>query len=167
MIKWKEAGVTAGKFGIGAVGLTAGAYGMKKINDFLPANTPDFAKKIGPGLAGMLIAFLLGVKFSDDRLKALAFGIGLAGFSDVAKKLLGDKVQFIADNVPSLTGLPGYAAVNTGGIGWEYYRDNSLQGLGDAYALNGSQSMQGTSMQGGAMSAMDTYALNGDGYALN
>ena len=169
-MKMKEAGQTVIKFGAGAAGLTVGALAMKQVNNLLPASFPDIAKKIGPGLAGMLLAYLLSAKVSDDKLKALAMGLGLAGFADLARKLLGDKVKFIADNVPSLSGTPGYAAVNQGGTGWEYYRDNSLQGLGNAaYALNGNVAMQGVSMQGtgGGFSQMNSYALNGSAYALN
>ena len=175
MSKVKEAGQTLLKFGAGASGLTVGSIGMKKLNEVLPASMPDIAKKIGPGLAAMLLAFLASAKISNDKAKALFFGLGLAGFADLALKLLGDKVSLIGNNVPSLSGLgdtPRTKAVNTGGIGWDYYRDNSLQGLGaDPYALNGdSVSMQGTSMQGnpyalngapgGALSAMAPYALN-------
>ncbi|HMG94345.1 MAG TPA: hypothetical protein VK589_30000 [Chryseolinea sp.] len=174
-MKIKEAGETVLKFGSGAAGLTVGAIAMKKVNDLLPASFPDIAKKIGPGLAAMLLAYLLSVKVSNDKLKALAMGLGLAGFADFARKLLGDKVSLIANNVPALSGMPGYRSVNTGGVGWDYYRDNSLQGLGQSpYALNGDTfSMQGYSMQGlgnaayalngpgGDMSAMNSYALNG------
>lgn len=165
-MKMKEAGQTVLKFGAGAAGLTAGALAMKQVNNLLPASLPDILKKIGPGLAGMLIAYLLSAKVSDDKLKALAMGLGLAGFADLAKKLLGDKVAFIQENVPTLSGMPGYAAVNTNtATGWDYYRQNSLQGvsmqgLGDAYALSGGVSMQG-------MSPMDSYALSGGAYALN
>lgn len=173
-MKMKEAGQTVLKFGSGAAGLTVGAIAMKKLNELLPVSFPEIANKIGPGLAAMLLAYLLSVKVSNDKAKALAMGLGLAGFADLVRKLLGDKVKLIADNVPTLSGMPGYAAVNTGGVGWDYYRDNSLQGLGNPYALNGGDtfSMQGYSMQGvgnpyalngsgGAMSAMDSYALNG------
>lgn len=174
MIKMKEAGQTVIKFGSGAAGLTVGSVALKQLNKVLPASFPEIAKKIGPGLATMLLAYLLSVKVSNDKLKSLAFGLGLAGFADLALKVLGG-VKLIADNVPSLSGLPGYAAVNTGGVGWDYYRDNSLQGLGNnAFALNG-MSMQGlgnnayalngdsVSMQGpgGGMSQMNSYALNG------
>lgn len=169
MSKMKEAGQTVLKFGSGAVGLTVGSIGMKKLNDVLPASLPDIAKKIGPGLAAMLAAYILSAKISNDKAKALFMGLGLAGFADLALKLLGDKVSLISQNVPALSGIPAYKAVNTGGVGWDYYRDNSLQG--DPYALNGdSFSMQGYSMQGdpfalngapgGAMSAMSPYALN-------
>lgn len=171
-MKMKEAGQTVLKFGSGAVGLTAGVLAMKTVNNVLPASFPDIAKKIGPGLAAMLAAYFLSAKVSNDKLKALSMGLGLAGFADLARKVLGDKIALINDNVPSLSGIPGYRSVNTGGVGWDYYRDNSLQGLGNPYALNGdSFSMQGTpyalngdsfSMQGpgGAMSAMNAYALN-------
>jgi hypothetical protein len=99
-------------------------------------------------------------------------GLGAGGALDIVRKTLGDKIQFLADNVPALSGPGRYAAVNTGDTGWNYYRDNSLQGLGDAYALSG-MSMQGISMQGlgqgGNMSAANAFALNGlgDAFALN
>lgn len=172
-MKMKEAGQTVLKFGSGAVGLTAGALAMKTVNNVLPASFPDIAKKIGPGLAAMLAAYFLSAKVSNDKLKALAMGLGLAGFADLAKKLLGDKIKLISDNVPTLSGLPGYAAVANTNPGWDYYVKNSLQGLGNPYALNGdSFSMQGApyalngdsfSMQGlgaGAMSPANAYALN-------
>ncbi|MGL6121681.1 MAG: hypothetical protein ACRC1W_01330 [Shewanella sp.] len=186
----KEAGQTVLKFGSGAAGLTVGSVALKQLNKVLPASFPEIAKKIGPGLATMLLAYFLSTKLSNDKLKSLSFGLGLAGFADLALKVLGG-VKLIADNVPSLSGMPGYKAVNTGGVGWDYYRDNSLQGVGNPYALNGesfsmqgmgnpyalngeSFSMQGMgnpyalngesfSMQGqgGNMSAMNSYALNG------
>ena len=175
-MKMKEAGQTVLKFGSGAVGLTAGALAMKTVNNVLPASFPDIAKKIGPGLAAMLAAYFLSAKVSNDKLKALAMGLGLAGFADLAKKLLGDKIKLISDTVPTLSGMPGYSPVVTsGGVGWDYYVKNSLQGLGNPYALNGdSFSMQGVgnpfalngdsfSMQGlgnGAMSPANAYALN-------
>lgn len=173
----KEAGQTVVKFGAGAAGLTVGKLGMTQVSKVLPASFPAIAKKVAPGIAGMLLAYLISAKVTNDKLKAMAMGLGLAGFADLAVKLLGDKVPFIKDNVPALSGAP-YAAVNTGGVGYDYYRDNSLQGLGDPfalsgismqgmgnpYALNGDNvaSMQGTSMQGGggAMSAAGAYALN-------
>jgi len=173
MIKMKEAGQTVLKFGAGAAGLTVGSVALKQLNKVLPVTLPEMVKKIGPGLTTMLVSYLLSTKVDNDKLKSLVFGLGLAGFADLALKLLGG-VRLIADNVPTLSGMPSYRSVNTGGVGWDYYRDNSLQGFGNAYALNGfgnayalngdSMSMQGTSMQGtpgGAMSAMDSYALNG------
>jgi hypothetical protein len=180
-MKMKEAGQTVLKFGSGAAGLTAGSIAMKQVNKVLPASFPDIAKKIGPGLAAMLLAYFLSTKVDNDKLKALAMGLGLAGFADLALKLLGDKLKLISDNVPALSGMPGYRAVNTNtSTGWDYYRQNSLQGLGNPYALNGeSFSMQGTSMQGlgaGSMNSMNSYALSGLGesfsmqgapYALN
>ena len=172
MIKMKQAGQTVIKFGAGAAGLTVGSVALKQLNKVLPVTLPEMVKKIGPGLTTMLVSYLLSTKVDNDKLKSLVFGLGLAGFADLALKVLGG-VRLIADNVPTLSGMPSYRSVNTGGVGWDYYRDNSLQGLGNAYALNGdSFSMQGignpyalngTSMQGngGAMSAMDSYALNG------
>lgn len=179
MSKLKEAGQTIAKFGAGAAGLTVAAIGLKTTNDLLPASTPDLAKKIAPGLVAMLVAYGVSAKVANDKVKSLLFGVGLAGFADLLLKTLGPKVGFIQANVPQLSGLgvlPGYRSVNTGGVGWDYYRDNALQGLGDAYALNGdtTTSMQGTSMQGlgygtpgGAMSAAAPYSLNGSAYALN
>lgn len=175
MSKLKEAGQTVAKFGAGAAGLTVAAFGLKKTNELLPASTPDLAKKIAPGLVAMLVAYGVSAKVANDKVKSLLFGVGLAGFADLLLKTLGPKIGFIQNNVPALSGLPGYRAVNTGGVGWDYYRDNALQGLGDAYALSGdSFSMQGTSMQGlgqgtpgGAMSAAAPYALNGSAYVLN
>lgn len=181
MSKIKEAGQTVLKFGAGAAGLTVAAFGLKKTNELLPASTPDIAKKVVPGLVSMLIAWGFSAKVANEKAKSLAFGIGLAGFADLLLKTLGPKVGFIQANVPALSGLgvlPGYVANNAGGTGWNYYRDNALQGLGNAYALNGDSiamqgtSMQGTSMQGlgkggGAMSAANGYALSGTAYALS
>jgi hypothetical protein len=158
MIKAKEAGQTVVKFGAGAAGLTAGALAMKLINSKLPASTPTLAKKIAPGLAGMLIAYIISAKTGNDKLKSIAFGLGLAGFADVLRKTLGDKVAFIQDNVPSLSGT-GYAAVNQGDFPPSYYLKNAFQGV----PVNGndSYSMMGVPLNGGA------YALNGSAYALN
>lgn len=171
----KEAGQTVLKFGSGAAGLTVGSVALKQLNKVLPASFPELAKKIAPGTLTMLLAYFLSTKVSNDKAKAMLMGLGLSGFADLILKTLGN-VKLVADNVPALSGPPGYRAVNTStATGWDYYRDNSLQGLGNAYALNGdSFSMQGLrgapyalngdySMQGpgGAMSAMDAYALNG------
>jgi hypothetical protein len=159
MIKVKEAGETALKFGSGAAGLTAGALAMKLINSKLPTSTPALAKKIAPGLVGMLLAYFISAKTSNDKLKAVAFGIGLAGFADVLKKTLGDKISFINDNVPTLSGT-GYAAINTGDFPPSYYERNAFQGV----PMNGdsSYSMMGVPMNGG-----NSFALSGGAYALN
>lgn len=175
MIKMKEAGQTVLKFGSGAAGLTVGSIALKQLNKVLPASLPDIAKKVAPGLSTMLLAYFISTKVNNDKAKSAAMGVGLAGFADLLLKVAGN-VKLVSDNVPQLSGMPGYAAVNTGGVGWDYYRDNSLQGLGsNPYALNGAFSMQGLgnnafalngdafSMQGpgGLMSAANSYALNG------
>lgn len=175
----------AAKFGEVAVGLTASAVALKQVDSLIPVGTNDMIKKLAPGLATALIAFFASTKIKNPHLQMGLIGIGTGGFVDILRKTLADKVKFIADNAPAMSGLSGqsgYAAVNTGGVGWNYYRDNSLQGLGDAYALNGGPSyalsgtsmqgtsMQGTSMQGygGGASQAASYALNGPGaYALN
>lgn len=158
MIKVKEAGQTALKFGAGAAGLTGGVLAMRLINSKTPANAPALVKKVLPGLAGMLLAYFINAKTSNDKLKSVAFGLGLAGFADVLKKTVGDKVAFINDNVPSLSGT-GYAAVNQGDFPPSYYLKNAFQGV----PVNGdsSYSMMGVPVNGSA------YALNGSAYALN
>lgn len=174
-MKMKEAGQGAIKFLAAGGGIASSAFALKKLDTVIPASVPPLAKKIIPGLATALVAYFLSTKVSDDRLKALMLGLGAGGALDLIRKTLGDKIKFLQDNVPALSGMPAYRAVNTGGVGWDYYRDNSLQGVGDAYALNGdtTQSMQGIAMQGlgqgGNMSAANGYALNGlgDAYALN
>jgi hypothetical protein len=174
-MKMKEAGKGAIKFLAAGGGIASSAFALKKLDNVIPASVPVMAKKIIPGVATAVLAYFLSTKVSDDRLKALFLGLGAGGALDLLRKTLGDKIAFINDNVPALSDIPRYRAVNTGGVGWDYYRDNSLQGIGDAYALNGdnTQSMQGIAMQGlgqgGAMSAANGYALNGlgDAYALN
>lgn len=188
--KVKSGGSVALQFGSGVAGFGLGSFGMKKI----PSTITNISviDKLIPGLAGMGLAFFLWKKFKSNEYATVgAIGLGIAGFADAFNKLAMPwlTTQFpslaltIGQNVPRLSGTPGYAAVNTGGVGWDYYRDNSLQGLGNAYALNGlgnayalngGMSMQGTSMQGtsmqgngGAMSAANSYALNGNPYALN
>ena len=162
----KEAGKTVVKFGAGAAGLTAGALALKQVNKALPAEFPMLAKQLTPGLATMLLAYLVSAKVTDDRLKALAMGLGLSGFSDLVLKTLGSKVKLIADNVPALSGLgvPGYAAVNQGSFPPSYYAENAFQGLGDSpYALNG---LRGVPINGGVPMNGSAYALNGSAYAL-
>jgi hypothetical protein len=179
-MKMKEAGKGAIKFLAAGGGIASSAFALKKLDTVIPASVPPMAKKIIPGLATALVAYFLSTKVTDDRLKALMLGLGAGGALDLIRKTLGDKIKFLQDNVPALSDIPRYRAVNTGGVGWDYYRDNSLQGIGDAYALNGdnTQSMQGIAMQGiamqglgqgGAMSAANGYALSGlgDAYALN
>jgi hypothetical protein len=158
MIDVKKAGQTALKFGAGAAGLTAGVLAMRLINAKLPSSTPDLAKKIAPGLAGMVLAYVISAKTDNDKLKSVAFGLGLAGFADVLKKTVGDKISFIKDNVPSLSGT-GYAAVNQGDFPPSYYEQNAFQGV----PVNGSSSydLMGVPVNG------SPYALNGSAYALN
>lgn len=160
----KEAGKTVVKFGAGAAGLTAGALALRQVNKVLPANFPALAKQLTPGIATMLIAYLFSAKVKDDRLKAIAMGLGLSGFADLTLKTLGDKVKLIAEYVPALSGLgqPGYASVNQGSFPPSYYKENAFQGLGDAYALNG---FRGVPVQGVPMNG-DAYSLNGTPYAL-
>lgn len=174
-MKIKEAGKGAVKFLAAGGGVAASAFALKQLDRVLPASVPALAKKIIPGLATAGLAFYLSTKVSDDRLKSLTLGIGAGGALDVVRKTLGDKIPFLQKNLPALNGMPGYRSVNTGGVGWDYYRDNSLQGLGEAYQLMGESqmSMQGIAMQGlgngGDMSAANGYALNGglgDAYAL-
>lgn len=154
-------------FGSGAVGLSVGVVAMKGLNKVLPESTPDIVKKVAPGIAGMALAYILMLKAGDNKyLDKGALGIGLAGFADVVKNLLGDKVSFIADNVPSLRGVPGYAAVNTGDYPPNYYKENAFQGLhggvpmnGDAYALSG--------LNGNVPMNGNAFALSGNGYVLS
>jgi hypothetical protein len=162
MIKVKEAGQTALKFGAGAAGLTAGALAMKLINSKLPASFPDLAKKITPGLAGMLLAYFISAKTSNDKAKSIAFGIGLAGFADILKKTVGSKIAFINDNVPSLSGT-GYAAVNTGDFPPSYYLNNAFQGV----PINGADSSFALMGNSYALSGMRGVPMNGSAYALN
>jgi hypothetical protein len=151
-------------------GLTVGAIGLKKLDSLIPAQVPALARQILPGLTTAVVAYVASTKVKNEHAKKVLIGLGTGGALDVVRKVVGPRVKWVQDNVPALAGTPGYAAVNQGGTGWDYYRDNSLQGLGNAaYALNGT-SMQGTSMQGwgGGMSAANSYALNGnDAYALN
>jgi hypothetical protein len=163
MIDVKKAGQTALKFGAGATGLTAGVLAMRLINSKLPSSFPTLAKNIVPGLGGMLLAYFISTKTDNDKLKSLAFGLGLAGFADVLKKTLGDKVAFINDNVPTLSGT-GYAAINTGDFPPSYYLRNAFQGV----PMNGNDSfsMMGVPMNGGM--GNNSFALNGGGaYVLN
>ncbi len=170
----KEAGKGAVKFLAAGGGIAGSAFALKQLDKVIPASVPVVAKKIMPGLATAVVAYFGSTKVTDERLKALLLGLGAGGMLDIVRKTLGDKIKFLQDNVPALSGMPGYRSVNTGGVGWDYYRDNSLQGLGDAFALNGdtSTSMQGIAMQGigegGAMSAANSYALSGvgDAYSL-
>lgn len=175
--KMKQAGQTVLKFGAGAAGLSLGAFGLKKVGGLLPDSVPAIGKKVVPGLVVMLVSYFAAVKFDNDKIKSVLFGLGLSGFADIVLKLLGDKVSFIQANVPALSGIPQYRAFNSGGVGYDYFLYNSLQGLkglGSPYALNGdAMSMQGTSMQGTSMQG--PYSLNGQGgnmsamnsYALN
>lgn len=161
----KEAGQTVVKFGAGAAGLTVGALALRQVNKVLPANFPPIAKQVTPGIATMILAYLLSANVKDDRAKAIAMGLGLSGFADLTLKTLGDKVKLIAENVPALSGLgqPGYAAVNQGSFPASYYKDNAFQGLGNnAYSLNG---FRGVPVQGIPMNGQ-AYALNGTPYAL-
>ncbi len=167
--KVKSAGKPAIKFIAAGVGITGSAFALKKLDALIPASVPTLVRKVGPGLLTAIVAYLLSQKVSDDRLKALMLGLGGGGMLDAIRKIL--PANFSA-NIPALSGQPGYAAVNTGGVGWDYYLQNSLQGVGNPYALSGdAMSMQGpgayalngdTSMQGpgGGMQAMSSYALN-------
>lgn len=163
----KKVGTPAVKFAAAGAGITVSAIGLKKLDGLLPATLHPLLRKLAPGVATMLIAYFLSTKVSDDRLKALVLGIGGGGALDAIRKFLPSN---LTAQVPALSGSPQYAAVNTGGVGWDYYRDNALQGVSmqgapyalsgaGAYALNGDNtfSMQGP---GGGMSAMNSYALN-------
>lgn len=144
-------------FGAGAFGLTAGSIAMKQVAPLLaklPSWFPDIAKKLTPGLVGMLAAYLLSEKFKDEKAQSLFFGLGLAGFADALRNGLGPFVPLINDNVPTLRGLgivqnygeypssymsstttprlQGRSAYNLSGRS-----AYNLQGMGNAYSLMG------------------------------
>ena len=154
----KKVGSTLLKFGSATVGLMAGSFGMQHI----PAVGPPIVAKALPGLAGMTLAFLIGSKSQNENVKSLALGLGLAGFADLVKKTVGDKLPPALNSaIPTLSGIgmptlrklgmptlralngmgqPGYKAVNQGDYPPSYYRDNAFQGVmgGDsAYNLQG------------------------------
>jgi hypothetical protein len=164
----KEAGQTVLKFGAGAAGLTVGSIGLKFVNSKLPDSVPDLAKKIIPGLAAMGAAYVLSAKVDNDKVKSIAFGLGLAGFADVLKRTLGDKIALINDNVPSLSGTP-QATMNTGDYPPSYYFRNAFQGV----PMNGADafSLSGVPMNGlRGLRGAGAYALSGggkSGYALS
>lgn len=150
------------EFGSGAAGLSVGAAAMKAVNSALPDATPDWLKKIGPGLAGMGLAYAVMLKSKDNQyVNAGALGLGLAGFADALKGLLGDKFTLLTDHIPSLRGVPGYAAVNTGDYPPNYYKENAFQGLGGVPMNGDAFSLSGVPMNGSA------YALSGSAYALS
>ncbi len=151
--KVKSVGSPAIKFVAAGGGIAASAFALKKLDALIPASVPTLVRKLGPGVLTAIAAYFLSKQVSDDKLKALMLGLGAGGALDALRKVLPAN---FAQNIPALSGLPGYAAVNTGGVGWDYYLQNSLQGLGDAYALSGETSMQGA----------DAYALNGDSVSM-
>jgi hypothetical protein len=82
-------------------------------------------RNIAPGLAGMIIAYLLNAKFSNQYVKTAALGLGLAGIVDVTKKLTAGKTGFLAtvnENLPSLSGF-GYVQ-DYGQYSPDYFSNN-------------------------------------------
>lgn len=153
------------KFASAGVGIAGSALLLQKVGGVLPASWPALVRKVGPGVATMIISYLLSTKVSDERLKALALGVGAGGALDAIRKVISDipALSQYASNLPALSGSPGYQAVATTSPGWDYYLQNSLQGLGTSpYALNGDTtfSMQGPG-NGGGMQSANAYALNG------
>lgn len=171
--KVKSVGAPALKFVAAGGGIAVSAFALKKLDALIPASVPTLVRKLGPGVLTAIVAYLLSKQVSDDKLKALMLGLGAGGALDALRKVLPAN---FAQNIPALSGMAPYAAVNTGGVGWDYYLQNSLQGLkglGNAYALSGdSFSMQGApayalsgdsmSMQGagGGLQSYTAYALN-------
>ena len=146
----KKVGSNAAKFGSAAAGLVAGSILMKQVPKTNIAFGGGIIDKILPGVLGMLVAYLVGTKVSDDRAKAACLGLGLAGFADLTKKAVGDKLpSFLNDSLPALSGVPmqgvpfqGFgnnaAAVNDSSVPASYYLENAFQGLGNSgYALGG------------------------------
>lgn len=176
----KKVGSTLGKFGSAAAGLAVGSFVMKKI----PPVGPPIVQKTLPGLAGMTIAYLVGMKADNEYVKSGALGLGLAGFADVVKKTIGPRLPAaLNDAIPSLSGMgvmpamrslnamptmrslnglgvPGYAAVNQGDFPPSYYKENAFQGLGNtAYKLEGRMGNTAYDLEG-------PYDLEGFGRAL-
>lgn len=162
----KKVGSTLGKFSSAAAGLAVGSLIMKKI----PPVGPPIVQKTLPGLAGMTIAYLVGMKADNEYVKSGALGLGLAGFADVVKKTVGPKLPaMLNDAIPTLSGpayrplnglgVPGYAAVNQGDFPPSYYKEAAFQGLGNPYALEGGMGNTAYKLQG-------PYDLEGFGRAL-
>ena len=146
------------KFASGGAGFGAGLWGMGKLQGltgYLPAFIPELIRKMVPGVAVMILSYYASTKVKDDRLQAIALGIGFSGGADALRSLLGTFLPGVKSVVPGLDGPGGAAAVNVGDFQMPYYWENAFQGF----------SMQGMSMQGGDKPA---YALNGPGaFALN
>jgi hypothetical protein len=132
----EKAGSTAGKFGSAAAGLAVGTFVMKKI----PAFGPPIVQKLAPGLAGMLLAYFISTKATNEYAKSAALGLGLAGFVNALKNTVGDKLPgFLSENL-ALSGV-GYVQ-NTGEYGPDWFAqpvngfENSLLGVGNAPDVN-------------------------------
>lgn len=140
----KQAGSNLAKYGSTAAGLVLGSMIMKKI----PAFGPPIVQKLLPGTVGMVLAVVLGKKFSNEHVKAAALGLGLAGFVDVLSKLTAGQTGVLAtvnSALPTLNGLGrvGYVQ-NYGDYPPSYFMDtqraytNPLNGLSsNAYQLQG------------------------------
>lgn len=160
----KKASSKLVKFAAGGAGFGVGLLGMGKLQGFaakLPAFIPEFIRKMVPGVAVMILSYYASTRLKDDRLQALAMGVGFSGGADALRRLLGSIFPGVKDMVPGLDGPQGAAPVNVGDFQMPYYWQNAFQGLNGSFSmqgLNGSFSMQG---------ADPAYALNGGAFALN
>src|SRR5688572_17872286 len=147
----------AGNFAAGVVGLVGGNLVLSKIPDltFL-LNIPvvgKFLSKVSPGVAVMVLAFLLDKKIKNEMVQSGAFTLGLVGFVNVLKRLTSEAPAdsiFAKINANLPAGLGGVSqghAVNAGHYPASFYTDSdkaytripqAVQGLGEiAYKLEG------------------------------
>lgn len=133
----KTAGSNLAKFGSAAGGLVIGSMVMRRI----PAFGPPIVQKLLPGTIGMVLAYLLAKKFSNEYVKNAAMGLGLAGFVDVVKKFTEGKAGLFAtinSSLPALSGI-GYVQ-NYGEYPPSYFAPKKI-GMGNidenAFALSG------------------------------
>lgn len=126
----KETTSNLAKFGSQAGGLVLGSIVMKKVGEVLPASLPAIAQKIIPGALGMVLAFLLNKKFSNEYVKNASMGLGLAGFVDVLKKITADipALAQVSNALPTVSGLGriGYVQ-NDGDYPPSYFLDSNRQ----------------------------------------
>lgn len=134
-------------FGAGTLGLVGGSFLLGKI----PAFGPPILQKLFPGAVAMLTAFFVSKKFSDNAAaKAIAFGLGLAGFANIVNNLTAGSAgqDTIVGKINKATALPrlGYVQ-NYGQYPPEHFMYksgneslpmsmNGLRGV-DAYKLAG------------------------------
>jgi hypothetical protein len=127
-------------FGVGTLGLIGGSFVVGKV----PAFGPPIVQKILPGAAAMLVAFLVSQKFSSNQnAKALAFGLGLAGFANVVNKLTSASAgqETIVGKINKATALPTLGLVqNYGGYPPEHFM---YQGGNSSVPMNGLRGLRG------------------------